>query len=86
MSSDETHQDPCLERLFASLPGDDFLASYWPAQHVVCHGPLARLGALAEVPEFDDLELLMKRPNVLISPDRATTPAIAPALRKASTA
>ena len=73
MSSDETHQDPCLERLFASLPGDDFLASYWPAQHVVCHGPLARLGALAEVPEFDDLELLMSRYHdkiCVVMPDR----------------
>ena len=64
---------PLLEQLFAPLAAADFVARYWPKQHLVSHGPLERLGALAQLPELQDLELLLRTyrsPVMVALPDR----------------
>lgn len=45
----------CLDRLFAPVTREDFLARHWPEQHAVAHGPVGRLDALAALPDLDGL-------------------------------
>ena len=49
----------CLEQLFTGQSTDSFLSKHWPDHHLVFHGPLERLGALVELPEFAQLETLL---------------------------
>ena len=48
-----------LDRLFDPLTGEAFLARHWPGTHAVAHGPLQRVGALAELPELHALDALL---------------------------
>ena len=43
----------------AQLFDGAFLSECWPDQHRVCHGDLARLGPLVELPQLTDLALLL---------------------------
>ena len=49
----------CVERLFTGHSTDSFLAKHWPDLHLVSHGPLERLGELAQLPELATLETLL---------------------------
>ncbi|MCP3137372.1 JmjC domain-containing protein [Pyxidicoccus xibeiensis] len=69
----ESPERPLLEQLFPSHSASDFLAEYWPRRHLACHGPLERLGALAQLPELQDLERLLhayRGPVMVALPDR----------------
>ncbi|NTX53281.1 JmjC domain-containing protein [Myxococcus sp. CA039A] len=69
----ESSERPFLEQLFAPHSGREFLAEYWPTRHLVCHGPLERLGELAALPELHDLEQLLhtyRNPVMVALPDR----------------
>jgi 50S ribosomal protein L16 3-hydroxylase len=48
-----------LSHLLGPLHADAFLTEYWPARHHWSHGPVARFGALCDVPELFDLERLL---------------------------
>ncbi len=50
----------CLARLFSDQSPDAFLDGHWPDRHLVCHGPLERLGALAELEAFSNLDVLLR--------------------------
>lgn len=49
-----------IEKFFGAKGAQDFLEKSWPA---VCHvqdGPLGRLGEIADVPEFHNIELMLE--------------------------
>ena len=61
---------PLLAQLFAP---HDLLAGYWPTRPLASHGPLERLGELAQLPELQDLELLLRAyraPVMVALPER----------------
>lgn len=63
-------KQPLLEQLFT---GPRLLEGSWPTRPLACHGPLERLGALAQLPELQDLELLLRcyrSPVMVALPDR----------------
>lgn len=49
-----------LEQFFGEVGAQEFLRNCWPGEVQVQDGELARLGALATVPEFYDVELLLQ--------------------------
>lgn len=56
-----------LARLFEA---DDFLERSWPGRHRVFHGPLERLGSLAELPPLEELLELYPDPIRVALPDK----------------
>lgn len=61
-----------LEQFYGAAGAQEFLRDCWPGEVRVQDGDLARLGALATVPEFHDIELLLQNmpsPVDLVHPD-----------------
>ncbi len=56
MHDDTELEGGCLSRLFGTT---EAISEHWPERHLVFHGPLARLGALAALPEFARLDSLL---------------------------
>lgn len=59
-----------LEQLFPPHRAADFLTQYWPQRHLVSHGPLARLGELAELPGLEELLRAYRSPVMVALPER----------------